>query len=600
MDKELIRQMLPEEPRPGLLNWAKKNCKEDLGARYMTWKRETINIYSMEYLMGCDTKAYRRERVARCTCLCCGSQFVTEITGSILMFWIDECGEWWGLDPSGQQPFEDEDTVENGYMVEIHDGDDLVCPMCHESVRLIQGKNLRGGRRKQILVPSIEVVGEYAAVVYWMVRREIFEDHQEYFVYPKDAYVLDEKGVLHRYCHESGGGYSGMRNSGSWRLTSSRKDSLDSVYHDWGSWNNKKKGGAFYEIVPDLDGTTGEKTGLQAFSGYDGLYSVEYLKLWRKYPHLENLVNTGWTRLVNRIVKSSFEGHDLKAEMEKVVDITKCKPFEMLGMSKRDFKEIRKHGWQWDFDAQLLYRSSSFCTALDFQKYRKLFTDTGIRAVGELYKRYGDKDFEKIQRYLEKQDMRPSEVGILLDTRNAAKCMAGNRPLTTEELWPRNLQATHDRLTRARLVQIDHEKARQYQRGFDAVLERYSELQWSDGELCIVIPKSYGDLVREGEVLRHCVGGYSEDHIRGEHTIFFVRHYRKPERCYYTLDINMMDRPYRQQLHGYGNERHGINKQYKHKIPKKVLDFCSRWEREILMPWYRRQQTDQKNKEKTA
>jgi hypothetical protein len=51
------------------------------------------------------------------------------------------------------------------------------------------------------------------------------------------------------------------------------------------------------------------------------------------------------------------------------------------------------------------------------------------------------------------------------------------------------------------------------------------------------------------------------------------------------------------QLHGYGNERHGINKQYSHRIPQKVLDFCARWEREILMPWWR---DNQKDKEKTA
>ena len=40
------------------------------------------------------------------------------------------------------------------------------------------------------------------------------------------------------------------------------------------------------------------------------------------------------------------------------------------------------------------------------------------------------------------------------------------------------------------------------------------------------------------------------------------------------------------QLHGYGNERHGDRKQHRHKIPQKVRDFCDRWEREVLMPWF--------------
>ena len=144
------------------------------------------------------------------------------------------------------------------------------------------------------------------------------------------------------------------------------------------------------------------------------------------------------------------------------------------------------------------------------------------------------------------------------------------------------------------MLKVDAEKQKQYQAGFDAVVEKYRDLQWTDGELCIVLPKSYEELYREGETLRHCVGGYSQGHIAGSHTIFFIRHYRRPERCYYTLDINMKEEPYRNQLHGYGNERHGKNKEHRHTIPKKVLDFCDRWEREVLQPWYRDQQNKQK------
>ena len=53
------------------------------------------------------------------------------------------------------------------------------------------------------------------------------------------------------------------------------------------------------------------------------------------------------------------------------------------------------------------------------------------------------------------------------------------------------------------------------------------------------------------------------------------------------LQINMTKAiPVEVQLHGYGNEHHGDRKQYRHKIPKKVRDFCDRWEREVLTPWF--------------
>ena len=470
--------------------------------------------------------------------------------------------------------------------------------MCYENIQTIQAKNLRGGRHKQILVVSIETVGEYAAVVYWLVRKEIFEDYQKHSVIPRDAYVLDERGTVHRYTHTTGGGsFSAEKNPGGWKLCTSKRDSLDAIYHDWGSINNRKQGGVFWPDIPDLTGTTAEKTGLQSYVNFEGAYSVHYLKVWKKYPAIENLVNTGWEKLIHHIIWSSFDSGSMERWMYPVMDIRKTKPHEILEMSKSDMKQIRRNGWQWGYEEQLLYqtfRRAGLGTALEFHSYLETFTATGLRAAEQMQNLYGDVNLDKLARYLSRQNMDPREAGILLDTRRAAQALNPGRPLTQEELWPRNLQATHDRLTRARLLKIDADKAAKYQQGFDAVLEKYGDLQWSDGELCMILPRSYAELFQEGNVLRHCVGGYSDSHISGIDTIFFVRRYRRPERCYYTLDINMTDIPHRNQLHGYGNERHGVNKEHRHKIPKKVLDFCDRWEREVLQPWYRDQQNKQK------
>ena len=609
MDKEYIRQILPEEPPEGLLRWAFNNCEADLGPQYLSWKPVKIPVYEMEYLMDNHSGPKRYERAADCTCLKCGGHFLTELCGNVLTLWVDECGEWWPLDPTGgPQPFEDEDQSESGYMVEVTDGDSLPCPFCYENLTVIDGRKLKNGRRKQVLVVSIENVDNYATIVYWLVRRTIYDDGNDYEVIPRDAYVLDEKGVIHRYSHTSGGGaFCSETETFEWRLTSSKKDGLENMYHDWGSqWGNclhKKKGGVFFKNVPDLTGTTAEKTGLESYAKCDGTYSLEYLKLWKKYPALENLVNTGWTKLVDKIVLQSFKGYSAEAVMYPAIDIAKTKPHEILGMTKGDFKQIRRNEEQWDFDCQFIFhdfRKSGFTSAVDFARYRKLFGDEGIRTVALLRDTYGEQDIEKLVRYMKKQDLQPREIRILLDARNAAKALAGDRALMPEELFPRNLQATHDRLNRAKLLQIDAKKAAKYQQGFDAVLDKYGQLQWTDGTLCILLPKSYAELYQEGEILRHCVGGYSEDHISGSDTIFFVRHYRRPERSYYTLDIDMTERPKRVQIHGYGNERHGINKQYRHSIPKKVLDFCDRWEREVLMPWYRNQHHIEKKEGKTA
>lgn len=599
MDKERIRQLLPEEPPEDLLKWTLNHCDDELGPQYLVWKSVNIPVYTMDYLMNNELRPSRRERVAECTCLKCGSKFVTEKIGNTLEFWIDDCGGWWPLDPNGPLRIDELSAEEDtGYRTEVDGYNEATpCPMCYETLRTIPEKNLRGGRTKQILVASILTVEQYAAVVYWLVSRTIYPDGNTYNVVPRDAYVLDEKGAIHRYSHKNGGGaFYCETQDDRWRYVSNKRDSLDMVYHDWGSISSKKKGGIFYDVVPDLTGTTAEKTGLQSFAEHDGLCSVEYLKLWKQYPNLENLVNTGWNSLVNAIVYTSSNGYSAEKEMDKVIDITKNKPNEMLSLSRSDFKAIRKAGKQWEYECQRMWQifRTMGTSASQFLIYRDMFTDNGLRTLVTLQKDYGENDIEKLIRYLKKQKLRPAEIRILMDTRNAAKALAGNRQLTQEELWPRNLQAAHDRYTRMQMEAIDQKKVEKFQKGFDAVVDKYGQLQWTDGDLCIILPKSYAELVQEGNVLRHCVGGYGNSHIEGKDTIFFVRRYRRPERNYYTLDINMKDKPHRVQLHGYGNERHGINKQYSHKIPQKVLDFCDRWEREVLMPWYRKQQKEGK------
>lgn len=41
---------------------------------------------------------------------------------------------------------------------------------------------------------------------------------------------------------------------------------------------------------------------------------------------------------------------------------------------------------------------------------------------------------------------------------------------------------------------------------------------------------------------------------------------------------------------------HGDHKQFKHTIPQKVRDFCDRWERDVLTPWFADWRNSQKAK----
>lgn len=578
MDKEAVRKLLPEEPPEGLLEWAVKNADGDLGGEYCIWKSERMKVQpTLEEVMEYNSLESRRSVwVADCTCTACNDWFFTQKEPGEKAIRLVQGEDAWTYTLTPEDPVD-------AYMgIEINRENDIfLCPLCGSEIQLIHAQRLRDGKTKQIMVVAVQNVGKYTALVYWMVYRTIHATGiSNYGAYPADAFVLSQTGTIVQYRWKCG----------SWKLVTNNHDTIDSPYHDWGSINNRKVGAIIYECYPDLEGTTGEKTALTEYLTAGGYRPVAYLKWWRKQRNIENLCRQGQGRLIASIVSESFSySYEIRKEAEKYLDLTKQKPHEMLGISKQEFRWLRETGTELTTESMQGWRKYKNADGklglVDFTRYCQKFDISGINAAVQLMRLYGDADIDRIYRYMCKGGLHPRETGILLDTRECMKKLY-NRPLTSEELWPTHLHETHDRVHQMWLEESSKKQKELLNMGFQGVIDRYGCLEWTDGELSVILPKSNSELINEGKVLRHCVGGYGNAHVTGSSTIFFIRRYRRPERPYYTLAINMTEKPRETQLHGYGNERHGDKKQYTHTIPQKVRDFCDRWENEILLPWY--------------
>lgn len=597
MDKEYMRRRLPEEPPKGLLSWARRELKEDLGGDYTVFRGERVHLQpEIEDIMENVTLG-KSVWAAYCSCTACGEGYYTKKVPGIDAFYI-AVGE-----DENTYPVSPENEWDGMTHVQISRPDQFSCPLCGNITTAIHAKDIRGGRTKRVQVATLHAIDGYAVIVYWLIENHIFDYGGAYMkAAPRYAYVLGEQGGLHAYTHRWPGymGQGNDRDAGCWRPLDGNQDRWSTRYKDWGSINSTKvRTGLYPEELPSLVGTTGEKTGLLAYWEAGREKPVEYLKLWKKWKPVENLVNAGFAGLVENAVKYDHYSHI--EELRQMVDITKRKPHEMLRMAKADFREICEKGRRTVGDMKAWSRyvtSGGTLGAARFFQNLDAFGQNGMDAAADIIRQYGDCDLEKLRRYMEKQGCTPREVRLLKDTREAFREISGRQDLTEEERWPRRLRETHDRLSEQISEMRNREKAAEYQAGFDKVLETYGAIQWTDGDLAIILPKCNGDLRREGMVLNHCVGGYGQTHSKGKSIILFVRHYRRPERSYYTLNISFAESvPKEIQLHGYGNERHGDHKQYRHSIPQKVRQFVDRWEKEILLPWWLKQK---KKERKTA
>lgn len=581
MDYEYIRKRLPTEASKELRSWVRRELSSELGGGFLIYKAVRAERgATMEELF--DNQIHGgKVWAAECTCTECGDTFLTAGGGHSIYLADGEDGSMYTVTPGDEQ-------LPGGLVYELGENDGCTCPMCGSSVRVIHAKKVRGGRTKRVMVAEVQAVAGYAVAVYWMAENEICEYGTSFRMLPKDAFVLGENGGIHRFTK--------MRSSGSfghygilpeWTKTGSNKDTEGCIYSDWGSLNNRKSGVCVYPICANMDGTTGEKTAIEKMVGVRwSTTPVQYWRLWRRYRNVENLVRNGLQSVVASALANG-NGYTAGVELCDIFDMQQRTPAGMLGMSKGEFRAFQRLNITWSYREWMAWKiykdNGGKLEAADFNRYNCMF-GYGITAAVEL-----KEPLEKLARYLEKQNMEPRGVHLLKDYRRMMKQVLG-RELTAEELWPRRLNDAHDRAAAMVVTQENEAKAKEYDAGFQKQRERLAGLEWTDGELVMVLPKTNAELVREGAVLRHCVGGYGNRHISGKDTIFFVRHYRRPERPYYTLDINTaVSEPYRVQLHGYGNERHGEHKEHRHNIKKKVLDFCERWEKEILMPWAKSQ-----------
>lgn len=592
MDREAFAELLPEEAPYDLAAWVHGTQAGEVGSSAYT-------VYRCERAAGEASMVDLFENRIRgkniwataCTCTECGEVWLTRKGATADSFFVME-GEDGGIYTANPEM----DPVDAYAYTEVTEGDGLYCPICGEETIVMRARTIGSGKTKRLQIAELTNIEGYTTILYWLAENHITQYGAWLELVPRYAYALDEKGKIRAFSHRQSGGYAMDAPSPKWRPVKNSTDKWDALYCDWQSINGRKRGSVGWSRVPeDMAGTTGEKTGLTGYwTAARGELPLQYLKLWQKCPAVENLVYAGFYKLLENIIETAFNyGYDLATEAGKTLDLTKRKPHELLRLSKEDYRAVDhdvKPG-----DLQLFQRLRRLEPKADAGKLWARVRSGGGTALLDQIKRYGG-SLDRYDRYLEKQGLNIRNIGLLADTRRFAQEAHPRQKLTEEELWPRRLQQTHDRLSEARLLRLDAGKSQKLQAGFDAVLQTYGGLQWTDGDLEILLPKSNLELVQEGQVLRHCVGGYGEEHAKGEKIILFVRHHRRPERSYYTLNISFAgDRPEEIQLHGYGNERHGVNKEHSHRIPAKVRAFVDRWEREILVPWFIHQK-----KEKSA
>lgn len=438
------------------------------------------------------------------------------------------------------------------------DGKEMLCPMCGEPVTLRSPSRAQYSRKEEVLVMALTVAKapdrRLPVFTVWNVCRQIIGRRWSVLYRPYFAYVADGKRIVKLAQYRKS--FYIWYPIGSWEQL---RQAVDTIPHPY-----------FFGPLPDLEGTVLENAKLPEYyaQSYEKncFYPIQYARLYLRHPNIENLIMAGLGRMVGTAIHKDIDSCQRNARI-KWIDWKQARPAKMLGLTREQLRRVKAEDW----NAAKLMTWRACAGKMRFEdaaEAMRLTDDADVRQMLE----DGEEPL-RTARYLHKQGQ---HYYYLKDYRRMAQWAELN---LEEEVvrWPPHLRQAHDRLVAEARYKTDRELRDRFMR----MSERCRALSWEHEGICIRPAATPEELVQEGSVLHHCVGGYAKDHADGR-IILFVRHARRPERSWFTLNVDVRSKK-RIQLHGYGNERSPKGERLK--IPQKVREFVALWEKEVLGPW---------------
>jgi predicted RNA-binding Zn-ribbon protein involved in translation (DUF1610 family)/DNA-binding transcriptional MerR regulator len=238
----------------------------------------------------------------------------------------------------------------------------------------------------------------------------------------------------------------------------------------------------------------------------------------------EMLRKTGFTRLYQDYMSGNRSSLNPRGETpEKVFGLTRA---EIRIVRKYDcsnddlfrIKKARKNlGTTLTEDDIMLLRECSFA-----QNEIKREDGLSIKDIRKIYNRY------------------PGKIEVLYRDyiRNTR---ALGYPLTQSVLFPKSLEEAHDFMA-TELLRTQRQRAeKDLKEKMERLKKRLCELAnlaYEEKEFCVVVPQCEDDLIREGHLLRHCVGTYLDRIEKGQTAVVFVRKQDAPQEPFVTVEYD--------------------------------------------------------------
>lgn len=286
--------------------------------------------------------------------------------------------------------------------------------------------------------------------------------------------------------------------------------------------------------------------------------------------NVEMLIKCGMEELVEDLIWARKKN----AEAFKWGEEDPRKAFRLDGQKLKEFLQEVK-----DLRTLCIYKQlERWWSIRDFGLARRIAIHTNFSEWKELIKLcrvHGIKP-GRLMNYFERVKV-PSRISMFRywkDYVNMAECLGYDLENTTV-LLPKDLIRRHDEAAAEQTRRLELAKKKENEKLRKAAEEslnlRREKYNFDFDGFYVRIAETVEEIVEEGKVLEHCVGGYASRHMNGVITILFMRKICEPEKPFVTIEVcgNNI-----RQAHGYKND---LGRENPLKVHKEFFDTWLDW-----------------------
>lgn len=504
---------LPTEPPEEIVEIIKAKQKEAMLVYRAGWWRNPLTD--------------QKEKSALVKCTACGEKYHL-----VHVPFSSGCSRGYGMksDPFGFIDSADEKVKSSG--------DKCKCPSCGACVTAMHiGKISQTALIEKTFFMTFHNIRGHLVLLSWILFKECDKNADVSYTVRRYEGIAMVGGLPVRLTGYQKTMYYGISYKDGWEV---RPRFID-IGDEWDEDNIMCFDKAAFEL------TDGAKSALDVFirEGRKKLRIFAYLQLWARYPQIENLVRSGLSPFVQKVIEDAtyytgyyVEKHTFKiSDIQKHINVKKAKPHEMLGLRKEELMIANRY----PLDTLAFYRE-----ILAEKKIR--LTEEHLHALDEmttrefrtLLKEQREAGFDppivRTINYIQKQRKAYGNTLIspsyLNDYWDMLREIQNGMPESL--IYPKNLIRAHDLALLRQKEKVDpniNKKIEDYAASLDY-------LSFTDEEmgLFIRVCANQTELIKEGRFLDHCVGRYASDFSKKKTCILFIRKIENPDIPYYTLE----------------------------------------------------------------